>query len=183
MRKRLYVQAKPYLVTSCSRAGQLLPPPVNRARTSGPEFVWDEQQQPALAAAGDQQQQQQEEEAGQPAAAAAAAATAAAITAVAFAPAPGSALPQAGGTLGGVRLPLSLADRYQQMQATVGNRVCSGKSAIHGLGAFAKVPHKAGAFVPSCGVIDGRGLAGSAVQRWMWQRGWGMPDSGTMNEL
>jgi hypothetical protein len=39
---------------------------------------------------------------------------------------------------------LSLADRYEAMKASAAARVCSGKSAIHGLGVFAKVPHKAG---------------------------------------
>jgi hypothetical protein len=40
---------------------------------------------------------------------------------------------------------LSLADRYEAMKSSAASRVCSGKSAIHGLGVFAKMPHKAGA--------------------------------------
>ncbi|WIA30589.1 hypothetical protein OEZ86_000671 [Tetradesmus obliquus] len=39
------------------------------------------------------------------------------------------------------------ADRYEAMNASAAARVCSGKSAIHGLGVFAKVPHKAGELV------------------------------------
>jgi hypothetical protein len=40
--------------------------------------------------------------------------------------------------------PLSLSDRCALMQQTVSMRVCSGRSGIHGLGVFAKVPHQAG---------------------------------------
>ncbi|KXZ51594.1 hypothetical protein GPECTOR_12g558 [Gonium pectorale] len=38
----------------------------------------------------------------------------------------------------------SVAERYAAMRATVGQRLAAGKSAIHGWGAFAKVPHKRG---------------------------------------
>ncbi|KAG2498072.1 hypothetical protein HYH03_003832 [Edaphochlamys debaryana] len=38
----------------------------------------------------------------------------------------------------------SVAERYGAMRATVGRRLAAGKSAIHGLGAFAKRPHKRG---------------------------------------
>ncbi|GLC39703.1 hypothetical protein PLESTM_000930800 [Pleodorina starrii] len=38
----------------------------------------------------------------------------------------------------------SVAERYAAMRATVGRRLAAGKSAIHGWGAFAKVPHKRG---------------------------------------
>lgn len=50
----------------------------------------------------------------------------------------------AGGPDACERVPLSMADRYRLMQLTVNDRVCSGKSAIHGLGVFAKRDHKAG---------------------------------------
>ncbi len=39
---------------------------------------------------------------------------------------------------------LSLRERFQRMQATAGLRITIGKSAIHGWGAFAKLPHGAG---------------------------------------
>ncbi|GAB4814051.1 hypothetical protein N2152v2_001097 [Parachlorella kessleri] len=42
---------------------------------------------------------------------------------------------------------LSLRDRFEEMRATVGRRVTIGKSGIHGWGAFAKVPHRAGEMV------------------------------------
>ncbi|GIL92473.1 hypothetical protein Vretifemale_19939 [Volvox reticuliferus] len=38
----------------------------------------------------------------------------------------------------------SVAERYAAMRATVGQRLAAGKSAIHGWGAFAKMPHKRG---------------------------------------
>ncbi|GIL51716.1 hypothetical protein Vafri_7651 [Volvox africanus] len=37
-----------------------------------------------------------------------------------------------------------VAERYAAMRATVGQRLAAGKSAIHGWGAFAKVPHRRG---------------------------------------
>jgi hypothetical protein len=43
----------------------------------------------------------------------------------------------------------SVAERYAIMRATVGLRLATGKSAIHGWGAFAKVPHKRGAATSS----------------------------------
>jgi hypothetical protein len=39
----------------------------------------------------------------------------------------------------------SLAQRYAQQAATLAKRVTAGKSAIHGFGAFTKMPHAAGA--------------------------------------
>jgi hypothetical protein len=39
---------------------------------------------------------------------------------------------------------MSLAERFEAMRVSVRDRVAAGKSGIHGLGAFAKVPHKAG---------------------------------------
>jgi hypothetical protein len=60
----------------------------------------------------------------------------------------GSAVAAAAVAFGGASRPLgvlSLADRYEAMKASAAARVCSGKSAIHGLGVFAKMPHKAGA--------------------------------------
>jgi hypothetical protein len=39
---------------------------------------------------------------------------------------------------------LSQGDRYRQMCRSVNDRLCTGKSAIHGLGVFTKRAHKAG---------------------------------------
>lgn len=44
-------------------------------------------------------------------------------------------------------LPRSMAERYADMKATLRLRLTCGKSAIHGLGAIAKAPHKAGDMV------------------------------------
>lgn len=48
---------------------------------------------------------------------------------------------------GGLPAVASLAERYAAMRATVGRRVTAGKSGIHGWGAFAKTPHRAGDMV------------------------------------
>jgi hypothetical protein len=45
---------------------------------------------------------------------------------------------------GGAGRVLSQAERFAAMVASAGDRVAMGKSAIHGWGAFAKVPHRAG---------------------------------------
>jgi hypothetical protein len=144
LRKRLYVQALPYLVTSSTRAGQLLPPPACRARLEGPEFTLEvqqlrqQEQQPQL----DQLQQQHAEQQQKLSAAHAlqscfgSSCSRAGVAAADAVPFGGTARPS------GV---LSLADRHEAMKASAAARVCSGKSAIHGLGVFAKMPHKAGA--------------------------------------
>lgn len=148
LRKRKYVRALPYLVTSCTQVEQLLPPPVSRGRSAGPEFEAEveQQQQQRLgltaAAAGCSSNGGEASSGGEPAhgrsrGVSGGRAAAAAALAAAFAAGP-LLLPAPGGVL-------SLADRYQAMKATVASRVASGKSAIHGLGVFAKVPHRAGA--------------------------------------
>lgn len=43
-------------------------------------------------------------------------------------------------------------ERFTEMQQTVGRRLTCGKSAIHGLGAFTKLPHQAGE--PSANLAD-----------------------------
>eukprot|EP00798_Chlamydomonas_sp_ICE-L_P008008 gene8008-1237_t len=53
---------------------------------------------------------------------------------------------QAGVYIHGRRIK-SMAERYQEMMCTVPNRLTSGKSAIHGIGAFAKVDFAAGDMV------------------------------------
>lgn len=145
LRKRLYVQALPYLVTSSTCAGHLLPPPNCRARLQGPEFncsIQQQQQPEAQQQLAQQQQQQQVEEQQRHAAQDAlqscfhgSSSRAGLISAAGAAQFGGAVRPS------GV---LSLADRYDAMNASAAARVCSGKSAIHGLGVFAKVPHKAG---------------------------------------
>ena len=42
---------------------------------------------------------------------------------------------------------MSLAERFEAMRVSVSDRLAAGKSGIHGLGAFAKVPHRAGELV------------------------------------
>jgi hypothetical protein len=54
---------------------------------------------------------------------------------------------------------LSQAERFARMVATTADRVAMGKSAIHGWGAFAKVPHRAGAL--GCAGWGGLGRAGA----------------------
>eukprot|EP00775_Hariotina_reticulata_P004536 gene4536-4788_t len=119
LRKRLFVRALPYVVTSSTCAGKLLPPPAKRGRTSGREFdhcqadLHQQQRQQHLSRQADHTIR-----------------TAAA-----------KACPGSGGE------GMSQLQRYQQMQSSVRDRVASGKSAIHGLGVFAKIPHRAGDYI------------------------------------
>jgi hypothetical protein len=157
LRKRLYVQALPYLVTGCTRAGQLLPPPQCRARLQGPEFdaSLQQQQQPEVQQQLAQQQQSAQQVEKQQKRAALDALHSCFSGCSSSSSVRAGILSAAGAAqFGGAVLPpgvLSLADRYEAMKASAAARVCSGKSAIHGLGVFAKVPHKAG----------GRGCLGS----------------------
>lgn len=152
-RKRLYLQSLPHLVTGCASL-PLLPPPVSRTR-----YTVHEQQQA----------QQQEASAAADEAAASAAPAAAGSSALCASAAAGtgilqllqSRLPSADGLTGHISdggsgsgkagrgrrsrsAPLSQADRYRLMLDTANDRLCSGKSAIHGLGVFVKRAHKAG---------------------------------------
>jgi hypothetical protein len=146
LRKRLYVQALPYLVTGCTRAGQLLPPPPCRARFQGPEFEADlqQQQQQQVPEAQQVEQQQQQQQVGQPQKQAALDALQSCFVGSVSSRMMSVAVPVQFGGAGRKAAVLSLADRYEAMKASAAARVCSGKSAIHGLGVFAKVPHKAG---------------------------------------
>jgi hypothetical protein len=123
LRKRLYVRRLPYLVTHRPpRPGRpLLPPPERAARAAGPEFD-----------------------------AVSSGVTGAALLALSSA---------AGGGAGAAHSQqqptqppaapriLSQAERFARMVATTPDRVAAGKSAIHGWGAFAKAPHRAGDMV------------------------------------
>lgn len=131
LRKRLYVRATPYLVGSCTCAGQMLPPPARRDRSSGPEFSSNSPSEAISTANGpglvDAQLQtvsgNNSDAAGVP-------------QHVSLQPALLPARPN------GV---LSLAQRFARMRATLCDRLCAGKSSIHGLGVFAKRHHRAGA--------------------------------------
>jgi hypothetical protein len=165
LRKRLFVQALPYLVTSSTCAGKLLPPPAKRGRSSGREFeqcqaVVHQQQQV------EQQVQQQVGDSikaaiakacsvpvggaacGGEAAAASTSVTSQQVVHAVQCSALAAAVAAAGSSSCGGQQPrprgMSQLQRYQQMKSSLRDRVASGKSAIHGLGVFAKVPHRAG---------------------------------------
>jgi len=127
LRKRLYVRRLPYLVTHRPpREGRpLLPPPARGARFEGPEFEADRSGVTAP-----------------PAAALGVAAAGGSGSSVAAAAAAGR-----GAGAGATGRHLSQAERFARMVATASDRVAAGKSAIHGWGAFAKVPHRAGDMV------------------------------------
>lgn len=146
LRKRQYVMALPYLVTSSTQAQQLLPPPVPRARCTGPEFDWD---------VGHHKQQLAEQHSSQTRAVQEPRAVVEAQRSQLLQEARTALTQSFAGQASSLDLPcvglgsgnmqhMSLAERYQLMTATVLRRICSGKSAIHGLGVFAKVPHRAG---------------------------------------
>ena len=165
LRKRLYVKALPYLVGRSTRAGRLLPPPVLRGRDGGgggelsPGEVAAAQQppggdggaRPAARSAGPQQppppQQQRQQRVAAGEAAVGAAAGPAHARAVGPAGAAAGAAPAPTGAAAGQRRYLSQAERFAEMQRTAGRRLAAGKSAIHGLGALAKVAHRAGGWV------------------------------------
>jgi hypothetical protein len=171
-RKRLYMQSLPHLVTGCAGL-PLLPPPVSRIRYTAHEQQVQQQEVPAAAAAA----------IAAPAGAGSSAlcASAAAGTGIlqllqsrlpsadgltgqlsgGGASGSGSGVPGRGSRRGGSAAPLSQADRYRLMLDTVNDRLCSGKSAIHGLGVFVKRPHKAGGpecLPPRCGLACGHAL-------------------------
>ena len=55
---------------------------------------------------------------------------------------------------------LSMADKFRRMRETLGDRLTNGKSAIHGWGAFTKVPHRAGdMMIEYCGDLVRPGVA------------------------
>lgn len=135
MRKRLYMQATPHLVTGRSgtvRQQLRRPPPASSLWTAA---QYDQQQQRQLgAAAGGGSGRGQDggscvlqllQERLQ----------------IQQLPVAGSR--EAAGRSGG-GAPLSQAERYREMVRTVNDRLCTGKSAIHGTGVFLKRPHKAG---------------------------------------
>jgi hypothetical protein len=145
-RKRLYMESLPHLVTG--RVGtvqQLLPPP-----PSVISYI-----QPANKQQEEQQQQQEEEQQD-----AAAPSTDAGTSSVANGSDSGSGVLQllqsrlpaaeslpaaaAGSISGRPSALLSQADRYRLMLCSVNDRLCTGKSAIHGLGVFVKRAHQAG---------------------------------------
>lgn len=151
-RKRLYLQSLPHLVTGCAGL-PLLPPPISRIRYTVHEQQQAQQQEVSAAA----------DEAAASAAPAAAGRSALCAAGTGILQLLQSRLPSADGLTGQISggsngsgignagrgrhsgsAPLSQADRYRLMLDTANDRLCSGKSAIHGLGVFVKRAHKAG---------------------------------------
>lgn len=163
LKKRQYVQPLPYLVTSSTQVGQLLPPPATRGRTTGREFQCNSSKPQHLQQYPEQsllQQPSQQQDPGHVSSTASRLVTYAAA-ATSLGDKPGlqqQAQVAVVSSFAGCNTHcdlvssssehcahhMSLADRYQHMTATVLQRISSGKSAIHGLGVFAKVPHSTG---------------------------------------
>jgi hypothetical protein len=139
-RKHMYMQSLPHLVTG--RVGtvqQLLPPPPSMISYIQP--------------ANKQQQEEQQQDAAAPAAAAGTSSVANGSDSGSGVlqllqsrlPAAESLAAAAGGSSSGrPSALLSQADRYRLMLCSVNDRLCTGKSAIHGLGVFVKRAHQAG---------------------------------------
>jgi hypothetical protein len=151
MRKRLYMQATPHLVTGCSKTvrQQLRqPPPASKLWTAA---QYDQQQQRQLgAAAGSGGGRSQSD---------GSCVLQLLQERLQLQQLPVAGSREAAGRSGG-GVPLSQAERYREMVRTVNDRLCTGKSAIHGTGVFLKRPHKAGVLRGwLCWLVGGGGLA------------------------